>query len=67
MRCVCCDRILLAGEMAKRLPDGSWNDMCNICVDAALRPKDWHEYQLQHLTEDPFFGKFDMNFTRYSE
>jgi len=64
-RCVCCDNKLFPAELARKLPDGTPEDMCSTCRTASFHPKDWHEYQLEHLTEP--LACFGNKFTKYSE
>lgn len=55
-----------SSEMAKQLPDGSWNDLCNRCVFASQDEQYEHEFVLGSLTED-LVGISGIQFTRYVE
>jgi len=55
-----------SSEMAKQLPDGSWNDLCNRCVFASQDEQYEHEFVLGSLTED-LVGISGIQFCRYIE
>ena len=55
-----------SSEMAKQLPDGSWNDLCNKCVFASRDEQYEHDFVLGSLTED-LVGISGIQFTRYVE
>ena len=55
-----------SSEMAKQLPDGSWNDLCNKCVFASQDEQYEHDFVLGGLTED-LIGCNGIQFTQYSE
>ena len=55
-----------SSEMAKQLPDGSWNDLCNKCVFASQDEQYEHEFVLGSLTED-LVGIGGIQFCRYIE
>lgn len=72
-RCVCCNYVLMGGELSRNItvvengvkyvvPD----DMCSRCREAAYRPRDWHEHQHEHLTEQ-LFSVYGRHFTTYDE
>lgn len=70
-RCVCCNVVLAHSELMRKrkiIVDGKVvyirEDMCNSCVEAAEHPKDWHEYQLEHLTE-PLFSVYGNTFKSF--
>ena len=65
-RCRSCDSQMKSSEMAKQLPDGSWNDLCNRCVFASQDEQYEHEFVLGSLTED-LVGISGIQFTRYVE
>lgn len=66
MRCICCNRVLLRSEMERKLPDGKEDGMCNVCIRAGKYPENYHEFQLEHIT-DPMFSIFGSGFSQYSE
>jgi len=55
-----------SSEMAKQLPDGSWNDLCNRCVFASQDEQYEHDFVLGSLTED-LVGISGIQFCRYIE
>ena len=65
-RCRSCNGQMKSSEMAKQLPDGSWNDLCNKCVFASQDEQCEHEFVLGSLTED-LVGISGIQFTRYVE
>jgi len=65
-RCRSCDSQMKSSEMAKQLPDGSWNDLCNRCVFASQDEQYEHDFVLGSLTED-LVGISGIQFTRYVE
>ena len=65
-RCRSCNGQMKSSEMAKQLPDGSWNDLCNKCVFASQDEQYEHEFVLGSLTED-LIGCNGIQFTRYVE
>jgi len=65
-RCRSCNGQMKSSEMAKQLPDGSWNDLCNKCVFASQDEQYEHEFVLGSLTED-LVGISGIQFCRYIE
>lgn len=65
-RCRSCNGQMKQSEMAKQLPNGSWNDLCNKCIFASQDEQYEHEFVLGGLTED-LVGISGIQFTRYSE
>ncbi len=65
-RCRSCNGQMKSSEMAKQLPDGSWNALCNRCVFASQDEQYEHEFVLGSLTED-LVGISGIQFTRYVE
>jgi len=65
-RCRSCNGQMKSSEMAKQLPDGSWNDLCNRCVFASQDEQYEHEFVLGSLTED-LVGISGIQFCRYIE
>jgi len=65
-RCRSCNGQMKSSEMAKQLPDGSWNDLCNRCVFASQDEQYEHDFVLGSLTED-LVGISGIQFTRYVE
>ena len=65
-RCRSCNGQMKSSEMAKQLPDGSWNDLCNKCVFASQDEQYEHEFLLGSLTED-LVGISGIQFCRYIE
>ena len=55
-----------SSEMAKQLPDGSWNDLFNRCVFASQDEQYEHSFVLGSLTDD-LIGCNGIQFTQYSE
>jgi hypothetical protein len=55
-----------SSEMAKQLPDGSWNDLCNKCIYASEDEQYEHQHVLGGLTDD-LVGYGGVQFSRYSE
>lgn len=68
-RCVCCNVVLAHSELMRKRKIAVGKDkfiyiredMCNSCVEDSEHPKDWHEYQLEHLTE-PLFSVYGNTF-----
>jgi hypothetical protein len=65
-RCRSCNGQMKSSEMAKQLPDGSWNDLCNRCVFASQDEQYEHDFVLGSLTED-LVGISGIQFCRYIE
>ena len=65
-RCRSCDSQMKSSEMAKQLPDGSWNDLCNKCIYASEDEQYEHQHVLGGLTDD-LVGYGGMQFSQYSE
>ena len=65
-RCRSCNGQMKSSEMAKQLPDGSWNDLCNKCVFASQDEQYEHEFVLGSLIED-LVGISGIQFCRYIE
>lgn len=65
-RCRSCDAIMKQSELAKELPDGSLNDLCNKCVFASKDEQYEHSFVLGSLTDD-LVGYGGVQFSRYSE
>jgi len=65
-RCRSCNGQMKSSEMAKQLPDGSWNDLCNRCVFASQDEQYEHSFVLGSLTED-LVGISGIQFCRYIE
>lgn len=65
MRCVCCDNVLYYGEIMKKKPDGTREDMCTACLNAALHPKYAEDKVLSVLTEMDIISR--RNFCTYRE
>ena len=65
-RCRSCNGQMKSSEMAKQLPDGSWNDLCNKCVYASEDEQYEHQHVLGGLTDD-LVGYGGVQFSRYSE
>jgi len=65
-RCRSCNGQMKSSEMAKQLPDGSWNDLCNKCVFASQDEQYEHEFVLGSLTED-LVGISGIQFCRHIE
>jgi len=65
-RCRSCNGQMKSSEMAKQLPDGSWNDLCNKCVFASQDEQYEHDFVLGSLTED-LVGISGIQFCRYIE
>jgi hypothetical protein len=73
MRCKCCDVVLSGNEIGRKRKVTEYgkdywfeDGMCNRCVESAFRPRDYHEHQLEHLT-DQLFSVYGGRFTRYDE
>lgn len=65
-RCKSCNGQMKSSEMAKQLPDGSWNDLCNKCIYASEDEQYEHQHVLGGLTDD-LVGYGGVQFTQYSE
>ena len=50
-RCICCERILRYGELRKKKPDGTPEDLCTDCLTMALYPQYKEDKPLSVLTE----------------
>lgn len=64
-RCICCQNILKPGELVKKKPDGSPEDMCTRCIKKALYPQYEPDKTLAILTEVDVLSL--KSFTTYRE
>ena len=64
-RCICCQRVLRDGELRKKKPDKTPEDMCTECISAALYPQYVEDKPLSVLTEWNVLSR--QLFTTYKE
>lgn len=64
-RCVCCNNVLHYGEMMKKKPDGTREDMCSSCLNEAFHSRYVEDKPLSILTEWNILSR--QLFTTYKE
>lgn len=65
MRCIICNEILFYGELRKKKPDGTAEDTCTRCLQAAFHPQYSEDKVLSILTDWDILSR--KNFTSYRE